>query len=88
MDPNETLRQIRELVAAVTGPGLRTNAERAQLGAELAGLLEEFDAWLCRGGVLPQPWRRPGPPRTVTIIGERREPASDAATDAAGKRPQ
>ena len=70
MDPDETLRRIRELAAALTGPGLRTNADRAQLGAELGDHLEALDGWLCRGGVLPQTWMRPGDAHTVTITRE------------------
>jgi hypothetical protein len=49
MDPDETLREIRELVTAqacyVPDP------DRL---AELVGALDE---WLSKGGFLPEPWR-------------------------------
>jgi hypothetical protein len=73
MDPDETIRRMRELAAALTGPGLRTNAERARLGADLADQVEALDGWLSRGGVRPQAWIRPGEPHTVTITREQLE---------------
>lgn len=61
MDPNETLRQIRELLAVqhqyeddttTAGVAARRLAER-----EIAEHAEALDNWLSRGGFLPDAWR-------------------------------
>lgn len=47
MDPNETLRRLRELCAL---DNCRLFAE------EIADLFEALDQWLSKGGFLPEPW--------------------------------
>ncbi len=51
MDPDEALRVIRELTAAVLA-GDRTAA------AELVDHFEDLDRWLTTGGFLPAAWQR------------------------------
>jgi hypothetical protein len=47
MDPNATLAQIRELIAA----GTKVDLEQA------AELMTALDEWLSRGGFLPDAWQ-------------------------------
>lgn len=54
MDPDETLRQIRE--ALDRGHEAHSQEERAVAFAQAAGLFEALDGWLCRGGFLPSDW--------------------------------
>lgn len=62
MDPNETLRRIREAVARWTeleGKGPEWQAERTLIAAELIEHVEALDGWLTRGGFLPWAWTPP-----------------------------
>lgn len=52
MDPNEALRQLREISAAVL-----SKPEGAELALlELAGIFQGLDFWIIRGGFLPADW--------------------------------
>lgn len=53
MDPNETLRRIRELVNR-SEMQFFTIAEEA----ELRELWQSLDAWLTKGGFLPEDWSK------------------------------
>jgi hypothetical protein len=48
MDPNETLRELRRILRA--GAWDAADAERVR------ELIEALDAWLSRGGFLPDAW--------------------------------
>jgi hypothetical protein len=50
MDPNATLRKLRELVMRVQGGTGRVDPE------EFAELVEALDGWLTSGGFLPEAW--------------------------------
>lgn len=52
MDPNETLREIRELIA------LHIESARGDY-ARLLELCEALDGWLSHGGFLPREWAAP-----------------------------
>ncbi len=49
MDPNETLRRIREIVTTRDAHGQRV---------ELCELVRALDGWLTGGGFLPDEWSR------------------------------
>jgi len=51
MDPNATLKEIREILND------RKVADNADLD-RLADCVEDLDHWLVRGGFLPEPWER------------------------------
>jgi hypothetical protein len=56
MDPNETLRELREAVSDYRDPMRRSGVEYAA-----ATVVEKFaalDAWLTQGGFLPDAWQR------------------------------
>ena len=63
MDPNETLRELRELADKVAAqdmdvysdPEDRADAARA---GDLAAGVQALDEWLSRGGFLPDAWER------------------------------
>lgn len=55
MDPNENLRQIRELLTD------HTDGACDELDA-LAQLVGDLDVWLSKGGLLPSAWSREGDP--------------------------
>lgn len=52
MDPNETLRQIREITES-NDPGFRSDMQ-----STLESLVDALDDWLSRGGFLPVAWQR------------------------------
>jgi len=54
MDPNETLRDIRELVTAWHEADLHS-VER-EVAEDLVTRVESLDAWLTSGGFLPSAW--------------------------------
>lgn len=57
MDPNATLRRIRELVKELQEPegdGYDTDT----LTEELTELVSSLDNWLTKGGFLPKQWER------------------------------
>lgn len=53
MDPNETLREIRDLAFAV----LNTDDPAASTAHALAARVSDLDEWLTRGGFLPDSWK-------------------------------
>lgn len=57
MDPNETLRRLRDCcteAAANLDKGYEMDAGQG----ELAELFEALDQWLTNGGFLPKAWER------------------------------
>jgi hypothetical protein len=54
MDPNETLRKIRELLAAHRRQGYLGESDTA----DLVEHVEAMNGWLGKGGALPQAWQR------------------------------
>lgn len=55
MDPNETLRLLRETATLVLTDSGKDRADSVRL-AELA---EALDGWISKGGFLPAAWARP-----------------------------
>lgn len=59
MDPEETLRQMRQLAFQLTDPEPTfTPNGRHEAGEKLAELTISLDEWLSKGGFLPSDWRR------------------------------
>lgn len=57
MDPNETLRVLREAVEKWQDMPTNTDpAWRREVGDAMAEHAEALDAWLTRGGFLPDAW--------------------------------
>jgi hypothetical protein len=57
MDPNETLRQLREAVAAYRTADSHGDAEsRADVAETVVSRFEDLDQWLSDGGFLPGAW--------------------------------
>ncbi len=55
MDPNETLRALRELVEQVH------NDDEGDVNDQLedfAGYFEALDGWISKGGFLPREWAK------------------------------
>ena len=57
MDPNETLRLIRESLAVVTSDQPEDSEFNCAVN-DLADGFEALDGWLTRGGFLPADWQR------------------------------
>lgn len=57
MDPNETLKMIRELAEFAANPNRSALASKASLW-EAVELFKELDEWLSKGGFLPDAWNR------------------------------
>lgn len=59
MDPNETLKEIRQLVTAIAVTELvSVHVEEAQeLANDLAEKVSALDNWVSHGGFLPDDWR-------------------------------
>lgn len=55
MDPNQTLVEMRELIAKMT-EGLYPPAMIAAAG-ELAEKFKALDYWMSRGGFAPEDWK-------------------------------
>lgn len=55
MDPNETLKQLRDAIKAVTNPDSedRLGVRRTY---DLIYAFEALDEWLSKGGFLPDDW--------------------------------
>lgn len=53
MDPNEALRQLRELVHTC----LYSEDEAPDIATDLAQQFEALDEWLSKGGFPPDAWR-------------------------------
>jgi hypothetical protein len=64
MDPNETLREIRELVR----PGAEAQDPD---GARLSELVQALDEWLSKGGFAPAEWGDSIAPWSHTAAGRR-----------------
>jgi hypothetical protein len=58
MDPNATLREIRELLADPVPADSGLWGSRLE---RLAELVEALDGWLSKGGFLPDGWTVGGP---------------------------
>lgn len=56
MDPNETLRRIRELVRAIQ----HGEAADGDAPTDLADAVQDLDGWLTQGGFPPDAWAGPG----------------------------
>lgn len=54
MDPNATLSRIYALMADVKQPDI--GVDRLEAATELVDALEDLDAWLKRGGFIPDEW--------------------------------
>ena len=57
MDPNETLRRMRELAAEIPKLDMESLADHWK-ATELAELVEALDNWITKGGFLPAAWNR------------------------------
>jgi hypothetical protein len=57
MDPNETLRALRELVEQVYGDDEGDVNDQLE---DFAGYFESLDGWISKGGFLPRDWRPGG----------------------------
>lgn len=68
MDPNETLRLIREACEHAT-KGARDEDEDAELASlrELRNAFEDLDGWLTSGGSMPSAWALTNAPRVFPI---------------------
>lgn len=58
MDPNATLKRIRELVEAVLDHDL-DDRDALDAAGYLADAVQALDQWLSKGGFLPEAWRVP-----------------------------
>ena len=54
MDPNETLRRLRDWVAQIEKQGTLCDEDLA----EMAEYFSALDEWISRGGFLPCDWSR------------------------------
>lgn len=57
MDPNATLRRMRQLTAAIHAADDAADPHAAaEAATELAELFDALDKWLSRGGFRPSAW--------------------------------
>lgn len=56
MDPNETLKQLRELLGRDNTP--RSVTAKLCTLADAEELFQALDEWLSKGGFLPEEWKR------------------------------
>lgn len=66
MDPDQCLKELRELIEKMNSGDARADLEYAGgIGQELADKADDLDEWLKKGGFLPQEWaaQRPGESR-------------------------
>lgn len=54
MDPNETLRQLREMVTEILDEGSEDDSTERE--DEFAQLFQALDEWVSKGGFLPRNW--------------------------------
>jgi hypothetical protein len=54
MDPNETLKIIRDLIEEILDPEAPATDTN---GRDLAEDVQALDSWLSRGGYLPEAWQ-------------------------------
>lgn len=59
MDPNETLNQIRALVARIEAVREDEYLDLVELGRDLAESANALDEWLSKGGYVPDDWATP-----------------------------
>lgn len=63
MDPNVTLKEIRDLVRdvdnAVDGKVRMSTQGLADAAEEIADKFRELDEWVSKGGFLPKAWQQP-----------------------------
>ena len=53
MDPNETLKKLRKIVAGIINEADGLHREKE---IEFAEAFEDLDDWICSGGFLPNDW--------------------------------
>lgn len=70
MDPNETLREIRELIRVFDDSDADDKDTAQQVAAGLATKFEALDTWLSGGGFPPEEWREGPDARYVTGDGQ------------------
>lgn len=58
MDPNETLRRIREVFKNFDDTKVVDYDEISELFCEAETLFESLDEWLSKGGFLPEAWKK------------------------------
>lgn len=56
MDPNETLRRMRELAKSILDSDITTSITVEVDAEELAQLVQSLDGWITNGGFLPTKW--------------------------------
>lgn len=59
MDPNETLRRLRDIAALVLHLADTDDNGVPEPMLEMAELFDGLDTWLTRGGFLPDAWATP-----------------------------
>lgn len=70
MDPNEALKNIRELTQVIQS-GSPTDATVLSLASELAEAVDNLDMWLTTGGYLPRSWEVEDPMQRLLARVER-----------------
>lgn len=63
MDPNETLKLLREATTEV----LTDNGKVPDVAQRMAELVEALDGWLKKGGALPTAWAKPRPEQLFEV---------------------
>jgi hypothetical protein len=59
MDPDENLREQREIVSRMLAGGPHySSEEQVADGDRLAELVQALDVWISAGGFLPEDWRK------------------------------
>lgn len=58
MDPNTTLKEIRELCQLILGDTEASESEQNDWGYSLADRVESLDNWIIGGGFLPEDWKK------------------------------
>ena len=53
MDPNATLKEIREIIKSWT------KDESKDIPSRLVDLIDGLDGWISKGGFLPRDWQKP-----------------------------
>lgn len=87
MDPDAALKAIRTFTAHRDLLDRANPAEVAQALDEVLDLIDGLDAWLSRGGYMPEPWGLSeaaavlGPPASVNDIVAARQAAYEARQD-------
>lgn len=62
MDPNETLKKIRNLCEKVKGRPKNIDV----ISDEFVEAFQDLDEWIKKGGFLPEDWQRP-----VDVVGKK-----------------